>query len=886
MLGAHSTNLYDQKNKKNFSYEQEESGSEHFRDLSFTVNKKKYKQIKTNPSVIYRSSRSYKFKKQKIKRRFSNLLITNNCKYPDISGHAVKKQNRYKTSIFLSKYVVNMVFERPFHAAPGPINRPHQNTCNIYGCQEVGSDDTCCYTCDSDDIFEVMKDLYNCYKKTNCVNCKCLLCGNKPLQGRMRTKNERLSEKIAALLIPPKRKCDAKRKSIEPSKPGVPVQKTKRQSKIKLTVKAQSDLGLPVESTEKAKPPLSQITPPKEIIQKNESKTKLAEDLTPTQRKNLKHKEKLLGSLVKNGLPLPVGRTPSERKFIDTVRLHLGLPQENETSRELERKPPLEASTLTLFEGKPLMKCTKDQASDPIPENLVLIKKDQLNKMVNHSVSKHKLIMEKVKHRKSSGLLTPLKGKTLEQKEKILIDLVKAGLPLPEPKTASEKYLVDRIQNKIGMVPQRNMSSVSIALENMTPTEKEIILKRLKDVGLSLPEPTPTTETKSEDENIFKALEGLSKAEKYKIMKSLGEDGMVLPDGNTISEKSLIRNVKAELGIAPVKKRKVHNSVIIKARTEGLFAPITDKPQEEKERIIRGLAEAELPVPTGKTASEKDLIKRIKDDVRRLSDAKRYKTGDMEKLSKKYEEMKKPRTGVTQNYQAVIKAKTCERACGSNKKNINLKDHTKFKVAFSDVPVFYDRPAECITGGKRGYLVDNKGIHIIVSSAKGAPSISREYVNQIMQDRLACKAHRKNIDRVYSKYFNISKNIRCTENYSRNLCANRSKIQCLKSSKRSSDRRTKKCVGPKANMKRLQNTEQICRNVRNLKSKSTADSSVSILVLNSEASLSFDTSSGNSSDTSVTSDLSSDITAHSKHCSATPSYEELLNISTVDGATR
>lgn len=40
--------------------------------------------------------------------------------------------------------------------------------------------DICCCSCNSDAMFEVMKGLYDCYKKKNCNNCKCVLCGHMP----------------------------------------------------------------------------------------------------------------------------------------------------------------------------------------------------------------------------------------------------------------------------------------------------------------------------------------------------------------------------------------------------------------------------------------------------------------------------------------------------------------------------------------------------------------------------------------------------------------------------------------------------------------------------------------------------------------------------------
>ncbi|KAH9632125.1 hypothetical protein HF086_002632 [Spodoptera exigua] len=910
MLDSKTMSSYDQKDELRYSNERKESCF--VKDLNITVYKKNYKQIKTNPqpSFIYHTSRLYRFKKQKNVRRHSSLHKRNDCR-KSCKSYAVNKENKYKSNLFQSKWVVNMVFERPFNRALGPFNNPNKSICNIYRCQVTGPDNKCCCSCDSDAIFQVMKGLYSCYKKKNCLNCSCILCGDQKLQDEMRTNNDRPSEKFASLLTRSKRKSEAKRKSRQSATHGIPPQGDQTQSKIDFPGLALNLFGKP---SRKSVIPLDKKTSTKEVLIKVKEPVdtlqdaKLAKDLTPSHRKYLKHREKLLRSLVKNDLPLPVGRTESEKKLIETVRNNLGLPPDPETLPEIEDKALMNASNTTILEGKPPNKMNNAiSAGDPIPEGETLLKKDLMNRLVDHSISKHKIVLEKMRHRQSSGLLTPLQGKSPEQKEKILKDLVTAGLPLPEPRTVSEKYLIDRIKNKPVLALKQNTSSVSTALETMTPTEKEIILKRLKDAGLPFPEnnrkpkdlevkirtdrtagiikllegKTPEEKKKilhaliaagtsadkskktSFDEmlpikkpsqespekmhvialkrsQLLKPLEGKSKAEKKKIVKSLVIAGVPLPEGKTPSEKSLIHTVKAEMGIPPVRKQSSHKSVILKARAEGLFSTITGKPHAEKVRILKGLAKYSLPLPEGKTLSEKELIKKIKNDSNWLTKMMRFKNGRSKKKS--YETKNKPRMRLSQNYQAVINTTMCERGCGCDKRKIKFKDnHTEFRMDFPNVPDFCGCPGECNPGGKRGYFVDSKGIKIIVGSAAGAPSILRENINQIMQNGLSSKPYSCDVDRAYSKCFNVSKSI-CFINDPCNSCGNgSSKTPCY--------RRAKKCVGLKVHKKHLQKTARNEKNVRRLKSESKSGSSVSILVINSETSLSLGTSGSNSMET-------------------------------------
>ncbi|CAH0703142.1 unnamed protein product [Spodoptera exigua] len=434
----------------------------------------------------------------------------------------------------------------------------------------------------------------------------------------MRTNNDRPSEKFASLLTRSKRKSEAKRKSRQSATHGIPPQGDQTQSKIDFPGLALNLFGKP---SRKSVIPLDKKTSTKEVLIKVKEPVdtlqdaKLAKDLTPSHRKYLKHREKLLRSLVKNDLPLPVGRTESEKKLIETVRNNLGLPPDPETLPEIEDKALMNASNTTILEGKPPNKMNNAiSAGDPIPEGETLLKKDLMNRLVDHSISKHKIVLEKMRHRQSSGLLTPLQGKSPEQKEKILKDLVTAGLPLPEPRTVSEKYLIDRIKNKPVLALKQNTSSVSTALETMTPTEKEIILKRLKDAGLPFPENNrkpKDLEVKIRTDRtagIIKLLEGKTPEEKKKILHALIAAG-------TSADKSKKTSFDEMLPIKKPSQESPEKMHVIALKRSQLLKPLEGKSKAEKKKIVKSLVIAGVPLPEGKTPSEKSLIHTVKAEM-------------------------------------------------------------------------------------------------------------------------------------------------------------------------------------------------------------------------------------------------------------------------------
>lgn len=123
---------------------------------------------------------------------------------------------------------------------------------------------------------------------------------------------------------------------------------------------------------------------------------------------------------------------------------------------------------------------------------------------------------ERLRNAKAAGLLTPLEGKTPDQKENIFLGLAAQGIALPEGKTASERKIIDKVRADMGLPP-----------EPKSPSMREKYNKAA-DVGIMLP------------------LEGKSPSEKEKVLRGLTDIGIPLPGGRTSSEKNIISKIKAD----------------------------------------------------------------------------------------------------------------------------------------------------------------------------------------------------------------------------------------------------------------------------------------------------------------------------------------------------
>ncbi|XP_038216685.1 uncharacterized protein LOC119835772 [Zerene cesonia] len=481
------------------------------------------------------------------------------------------------------------------------FSKIRHTSCEVYRCQFSTQEESCCCSCNSDAMFEVMKSLYDCYKKKNCDDCNCILCGHLPREER------RLGELRKA--------------------------------------------GVDVSTIAKGK---------------GKKKKKVTSLLTPLEGKSAEQKEKILKGLVMNGIPLPKGKSESERKLIDKVRADMGMPPEPKTMAEKRNyKKAMDAGIITPLEGKTRSqkeKILKQQAEMgiPLPEGRTASEKSLIAKIKQtvRPPSEYKVPSEKMKKAKAAGLLTPLKGKTPAQKEKILKGLAMNGIPFPAAKTESEQKIMDKVRKDIGLPPEPRTSSeknnykkalaagVITPLEGKSGPQKEAILRKQAEMGIPLPEgrtPSekaliakiqqtvrPVSEYKVPSEKLRKAkaaglltpLKGKTPEQKENILRGLAKNGIPLPEAKTESDRKVIDKVRRDLGLPPEPRSSTEKNNYKKALAAGIITPLEGKSGPQKEAILRKQAEMGIPLPEGRTPSEKALIAKIQQTVRPVSEYK------------------------------------------------------------------------------------------------------------------------------------------------------------------------------------------------------------------------------------------------------------------------
>ncbi|KAJ0183979.1 hypothetical protein K1T71_000402 [Dendrolimus kikuchii] len=538
----------------------------------------------------------------------------------------------------------------------------------IYRCQLNTQEESCCCSCNSDAMFEVMKSLYDCYKKKNCDHCNCILCGHLPREerrlGEMRksvtkvgvgvdtasAKVRKEKAKSAEKILADKTKSAAeKEKALEQlASEGIPLPEGKTVSQKAVVKKVKTKLGVVSKKASSVKA----------VSSEKLRKAKAAGLLTPIEGKSPEQKEKILRGLVSAGIPLPEGKTASDKKLIHKVRTEMGLPPEPKTSAEKEKyKKAMAAGLVTPLEGKSAVqkeKILKSQAEMglPLPEGRTPSEKALIAKVKasarppSEGGRKEETLPEKVRKAKASGLMTPLTGKTPEQREKIVRGLAMQGLPIPEGKTASEKEIIDKVRQELGLPPEPKTSAerdkyqkaqeqgLIVPLDGKSPAQKEKILRGLFDLGVPLPEGrTPSEKSiigkvkaglrapsvamseklrKAKAAGLLTPLTGKTPEQKEKIIRGLAMQGLPLPDAKTPSEAKLMDKVRLDLGLPPEPKTATDKQKYAKAQAQGLIVPLEGKTPSQKEAILKGLIDKGLTLPEGRTPSEKSLIAKVK----------------------------------------------------------------------------------------------------------------------------------------------------------------------------------------------------------------------------------------------------------------------------------
>ncbi|XP_045509516.1 uncharacterized protein LOC123705011 isoform X2 [Colias croceus] len=633
-----------------------------FNNISLVLQKKKKHRYK---NVIFDSLNNSKKHKHLVKPKSSPLLCSKNYYTNSIIYYENFRHNKFEPGPPYKSYN-NLTASRHL------FSKTRNTSCEVYRCQFSTQEESCCCSCNSDAMFEVMKSLYDCYKKKNCDHCNCILCGHLPREerrlGELRKagvdlsaiakgkgkKKKKVTSKEMLAMLEGKTQAEKEKTLKELVKAGVDLPEPRTQSEEALMAKVRTELGLPAEPSTR-KIPSEKLRKAKELGL-----------LTPLEGKSTEQKEKILKGLVMNGIPLPKGKSESERKLIDKVRADMGLPPEPKTTAEKRNfKKAMDAGLITPLEGKTRSQkenILKQQAEMgiPLPEGRTASEKSLIAKIKQtvRPPSESKVPSEKMKKAKAAGLLTPLKGKTPAQKEKILKGLAMNGIPFPAAKTESDQKIMDKVRKDIGLPPEPRTSSeknnykkalaagIITPLEGKSGPQKEAILKKQAEMGIPLPEgrtPSekaliakiqqtvrPVSEYKVPSEKLRKAkaaglltpLKGKTPEQKENILRGLAMNGIPLPEAKTESDRKIVDKVRRDLGLPPEPRSSLDKNNYKKALAAGVITPLEGKSAPQKEAILRKQAEMGIPLPEGRTPSEKALIAKIQQTVKPPSEYK------------------------------------------------------------------------------------------------------------------------------------------------------------------------------------------------------------------------------------------------------------------------
>ncbi|XP_050683022.1 uncharacterized protein LOC126978330 isoform X3 [Leptidea sinapis] len=643
-----------------------EGGLTRFSDINVIVKKKKdehrikeksfRKYLRFRMSISRHQSRD----NLKVKKSRSDLFLR---QYENISNNmytnALKNLNKSNNYLFDTKYYVNnFVAHSPFKSLRNSI---------IYRCQYKTKEETCCCSCNSDAMFEVMKSLYDCYKKKNCDNCNCILCGHLPREERRLGELRKSGAELASAGIGVKqKKKKLKKKSVPSIEDKTKADKRKTIVKEEKFLEKQAVIDVPPSEGK-----ISKLTLPSEKMMK----AKKEGLLTPLKGKSPEQKEKILRGLAMNGIPLPKGKSQSERHIIEKVRLELGLPPEPKTQDEkIKYKKGVAAGLIVPLEGKSQKEkeeLLKQQANlgMTLPEGRSASEKAIINKIKETvEIDKTKLFApsevksipsEKISKLKAEGLLTPLKGKSPKQKEKIFRGLAINGIPLPKAKTDSERQIIEKVRQDLGLPPEPKTSEekrnykkavaagLVVPLEGKANSEKEKLLKEQAKIGIRLPEGRTTSEqaviakvkkiskppsemlasmkkkaipsetiNKLKAEGLLTPLKGKNPEQKEKVLRGWAINGIPLPKAKTDSERKIIEKVRQDLGLPPEPKTSEEKKNYKKAVAAGLVVPLEGKANSEKEKLLKEQAKLGIRLPVGRTASEKALITKLRESTK------------------------------------------------------------------------------------------------------------------------------------------------------------------------------------------------------------------------------------------------------------------------------
>ncbi|CAH0703145.1 unnamed protein product [Spodoptera exigua] len=591
-------------------------------------------------------------------------------------------------------------------------------------------------------------------------------------------------------------------------------------------IEVHDDLNLPVEpNTNKA------------IRKKHDQATRTGL-LSPLERKTMEEKRKQLQGSNNMGTQLPKGRPPSEKKYMSTAPIQAG-----HLVNSKKKRKPKSNGLFTILEGKTSaqkVKLLKGLAMHniPLPEAKTQSQKRLIDKVRARlpPLTKALAMKERLVKATEAGLLDSLVGKTQAEKEKVLSKLTELGIPHPEDRTSSEKILIQKTKEKIKKIKLENPMSSSM--------EREYTKKSVETMHIT--KFTSKFQCGVDSKGFLTKFER-SKPEVKPIFQKLSTPNIV----NKLSIEDLDQNSNNDyLILSKLKKMR-------KAKATNLFSNLAGKTISRKAEMLKSIVENGLPLPEGKTASEKQLIRRFK--IR----ANAHPKAKLESIEKKKE---RKAFGLLTSKKVMKNDQTVE--CD----NIHIKTITpEFQIPRERTPNMRIRDT-CASA------ID-KATHSIVTS------------NRVLLEDTMTRVHHSDPGSDYFGSFSKSPKSWYKETISSNSGINlRAKLSSAVIEHHQQNRSTQHFEGNNNTSERREPSSENFKSTdgayKGPRSQSAANTLDSIVVIKSETSLSFNSSSSNSLGTACkTSDMGSSITSYSSNYSSFQSTVEVLGVTSLEELT-
>ncbi|XP_022833191.1 uncharacterized protein LOC111361090 [Spodoptera litura] len=667
--------------------------------------------------------------------------------------------------------------------------------------------------------------------------------------------------------------------------------------------------------------------------------------LTPLKGKTAEQKNNILSSLAMQGIPLPEGQTPSERKFIEKVRDDLGLPVEpiNKAIRD-KHEQAARTGLLLPLEGKTTEEKQKIliglyNMGIPLPRGRTPSEKNYISTILSAPIQPGLLTNSKKKSNPKSTGFALLEGKTSTQKVKLLKELAMHNIPLPEARTPSEIRLINMICARLPPLPkeltmnERFIKAAETGLLDLPKekpqAEKDKVLSRLTELGISLPEDctssksiliqkaikelrrrsleqsvekenTTNAKCNSNDEGIKKPLQIIPKTKLKSKFHRIRDSKITTKLEATITpdESNKVPTSDIDNKLQEALEQKTKNDYLIisklkklkKAKAANLFANLAGKSISEKVKLLRSIVESGLPVPEGKTVSEKVLIRKFKAGADLLPHTK---------PSERVEKKKEKKIGIL-NSKKVVKEDSPQHlkdyiGCSYEKDQIVESDKLCIQTSFPEFSALYTVP------GERSPSVRNETFAVSESLSEGkrdtcisaidTPTHSIVCTNRMMLDEIMTRLHHSDPVSDYFGNFSASQKSRYkVETFCSNSGINlRAKLYSAKSENYQQNsltpfkRHTNISERREPSSGDFKSTDSVYRDPN---TQSAADTLDSIVVIKSETSLSFNSSPSNSMETACKiSDMGSGITSYSSNYSSIPSTVDLMCVTSLEELT-